>query len=87
MYLLLTILKDLFSNKETVEYIKSVGEPDIFYTHFSLGAYIRNKYLWRNKENINKLAEVFENTTHPDDLSGKIVKIFITCIKNGITKF
>ncbi len=58
---------------EEVKDLPILDCEDVVNLHFGLGMYIRNKYLWRNKENIEYFAQYY-GVEHPDDISSCMIK-------------
>ena len=53
----------------------------------ALETYIRNKYLWPNKYMLSYCASVFSlKSTHPDDISSKIVDYSLENLKTKRNK-
>ena len=73
MSLLEVIKKDILSKNAFVDYLKEINERELALAHFSIGMYIRNKYLWGKDDNINELSCIYGAST-PDEISGKILR-------------
>ena len=71
------IIKDLMNDDLLIDKMLKAKEEDLIYFHFSLGAFIRNKYLYH--KNIDEL-KVFFNTNNIDDISYLIMKDFYLLI-------
>ena len=84
MELIEEIKKDILSQKDAVKMLKKLKINELSRVHFSLGLYIRNKYIWRNKMNFYRLSNYY-NLTNADDISGKII-YEVYCQINGINE-
>ena len=67
------IKKDILSQKKVVKMLKSLKMKDLPIVHFSIGMYIRNKYIWSNESNFQKLSQYYKLYT-ADEISSKIIK-------------
>ena len=67
------IEKELLSEEQIVEVLEESEEEDLIFLHWSLGTYIRNKYLWHNKETFEPLSKHF-NGADEDEVSSEIIK-------------
>lgn len=72
MELIEEIKKDILSQKDAVKMLKKLKINELSRVHFSLGLYIRNKYIWCNKMNFYRLSNYY-NLNNADDISGKII--------------
>ena len=72
MRLLKEIIQDLDQFKNEIY----ESQDDIIFMHFGIGLYIRNKYLWGNKNNILYFEKIFK-VNSPDEISAKILKYYI----------
>lgn len=73
MNMLNKILSDLLKDIHIVYTISSIPYEKLETLHFSVGMYIRNKYLWHNSANFKALS-VFYNTFDIDKISYFIIK-------------
>lgn len=74
------IIDDIMSSP-CIEEIKQYEEKDLIGLHFSLGMYIRNKYLYSKKGNIQTLAKYYKISPEPDEISGRIVESIIKKVR------
>ncbi len=86
MELIEEIKKDILSQKNVVKILKSLKINELPSVHFSIGMYIRNKYIWNNKINFYKLSNYYKLYT-ADEISSKIIdEIYcqVNNIKEGV---
>lgn len=67
------ILNDLKNKKVFVNTIKRCTLKELSDFHFGMGLYIRNKFLWNDKENYIYLSKYY-NETDIDKISQKILE-------------
>ena len=87
MELIEEIKKDLLSQKKVVQMLKALKINELSKVHFSIGMYIRNKYIWNNKINFYKLSNYYRLYS-ADEISSKIiVELYcqINKIKDNVT--
>lgn len=53
------IIEDILNNKDFINEIDIAKQDNFIFIHYTLGAYIRNKYLWKNPYNFNKLSSLY----------------------------
>ncbi len=61
------IINELLKNKDINHILSTTLYEELALLHFSVGMYIRNKYLWNNKQNIKYLSQLF-NTCDIDKI-------------------
>ena len=87
MELIEEIKKDLLSQKKVVQMLKALKINELSKVHFSIGMYIRNKYIWNNKINFYVLSNYYKLYS-ADEISSKIiVELYcqINKIKDNVT--
>ena len=72
MELIEEIKKDLLSQKKVVQMLKALKINELSKVHFSIGMYIRNKYIWNNKINFYVLSNYYK-LYNADEISSKII--------------
>lgn len=72
MELIEEIKKDLLSQKRVVQMLKALKINELSKVHFSIGMYIRNKYIWNNKINFYVLSNYYKLYS-ADEISSKII--------------
>lgn len=72
MELIEEIKKDLLSQKKVVQMLKALKINELSKVHFSIGMYIRNKYIWNNKINFYVLSNYYKLYS-ADEISSKII--------------
>lgn len=72
MEILDEIKSDIKKDKKIVTMLKKTKLADLSLLHFSLGMYIRNRYLWGKNENIKRLS-LHYNVADVDSISSKII--------------
>ncbi len=79
------IKNEILSNKEIISTFSKVKEKELISFHFTLGAYIRNKYLWNKKDNVDYLSKIYKKD-NPDEISNEIIKEIYFEIKKDFKK-
>lgn len=72
MELIEEIKKHLLSQKKVVQMLKALKINELSKVHFSIGMYIRNKYIWNNKINFYVLSNYYKLYS-ADEISSKII--------------
>ncbi len=67
------IEKELLSEEQIIKTLEECEEEDLIFLHWSLGTYIRNKYLWHQEETFRALSKHF-NGADEDEVSFEIIK-------------
>lgn len=63
--------------------IRLFEEDDIMYVHFSLGRFVRDKYLWCHYEFCKYIMERLHiKSTNPDDIAHSIIQYVYKTIKS-----
>ena len=87
MELIEEIKKDLLSQKKVVQMLKALKINELSKVHFSIGMYIRNKYIWNNKINFYVLSNYYKLYS-ADEISSKIiVELYCQIKKTMILSF
>lgn len=60
------------SQKRVVQMLKALKINELSKVHFSIGMYIRNKYIWNNKINFYVLSNYYKLYS-ADEISSKII--------------
>ena len=81
MELLEKIIKDVSATPKVKTQLMKMEENELYKLHFSIGLYIRNKFLWGNILNIKNLSKHYD-VYSVDDISSKIIFDIYMSIKN-----
>lgn len=69
------LIKDIMCDLDKYKTIIFQNKYDFLFLHYSLGLYIRNKYIWENPENFEFLKNYF-SLNDADEISYKLVQLY-----------
>ncbi len=71
------LIKDIMRDLDKYKKIIFQNRYDFIFLHYSLGLYIRNKYIWENPKNFEFLKNYF-SIDDADGISLKLIKLYLT---------